>query len=79
MGEKGRKGDELEDVRFRRVGYYIGRWVLLDCLVFTSELSRVSEPSIERSKEGIGESYSFIRSPGGHCKEGIYFENEIFP
>lgn len=37
---KGEKGDELEDIRFGGVRYYIGRWVLLDCLVFTGELKK---------------------------------------
>lgn len=36
------KGDELEDIRFRGVRYYVRRWVLLDCLVFTGELRRFS-------------------------------------
>lgn len=27
---------------------------------------------------GVEESYSFVRSPGGHCKVGIYFKNEKF-
>lgn len=37
-----RHGDELEDIRFRGVGYDIGRWILLDCLVFTGKLRGVS-------------------------------------
>ena len=39
-GRKGEKGDELEDIRFGGVRYYVGRWVLLDCLVFTGELKK---------------------------------------
>lgn len=35
------QGDELEDIRFRRMGYDVGRWILLDCLVFTGELRGV--------------------------------------
>lgn len=60
------------------MGYDVGRWILLDCLVFTGELRGVSELCGERSKDGVGESYSFVRSPGGHCRVGIYFKNEIF-
>lgn len=37
-----RHGDELEDIRFRGMGYDIGRWILLDCLVFTGKLRGVS-------------------------------------
>lgn len=60
------------------MGYDVGRWILLDCLVFTGELRGVSELLVERRKDGVGESYSFVCSPGGHCRAGIYFKNEIF-
>lgn len=73
----GRQGDELEDIRFRGMGYDVGRWILLDCLVFTGELREVSELFVERRKDRVRESYSFVRSTGGHCRVGIYFENEI--
>lgn len=60
------------------MSYDVGRWILLYCLVFTSELIEVSELFVERRKDGVGESYSFVRSPGGHCRAGIYFKSEIF-
>lgn len=59
------------------MGYDVGRWILLDCLVFTGELREVSELFVERMKDGVGESYSFVRSTGSHCRVGIYFKNEI--
>ena len=55
----------LEDIAFGRMGDNIGRWILLDGLVFTRELGTVSGSHRVRVIEGNG-TYSLVRSSGSH-------------